>query len=237
MLHFSEYCPGPENLRQYLLNILNNNECDIDDFLKVKKWSQQSEQSSLLILEISVTEMTDMVCEIFEKCQTHHFITKSQSSYLQFTKENVSEDCAIALLDFAENYSFILQDAIQSFHWNNLQAMLHPIVVYYKQNGKLKCESFCVISHCMLHDTTAVHCFLISVVTKLKHIITGLKHLIYFSNSASSQYKNFENLSNLCHQDYKLSIEWNFFATSHGKSPSDGVGGTTKRLAAKLVFK
>ena len=24
---------------------------------------------------------------------------------------------------------------------------------------------------------------------------------------------------------------WNFFGTSHGKSPCDGVGGATKRLA------
>lgn len=30
-----------------------------------------------------------------------------------------------------------------------------------------------------------------------------------------------------------MSAEWNFFATSHGKGPCDGVGGTAKRLATR----
>ena len=32
----------------------------------------------------------------------------------------------------------------------------------------------------------------------------------------------------------KLSANWNFFATSHGKSPCDGIGGAIKR---KLVHR
>ena len=36
---------------------------------------------------------------------------------------------------------------------------------------------------------------------------------------------------NLCnhYNDFNLSAEWIFFATSHGKSPCDGIGGTVKR--------
>ena len=30
-----------------------------------------------------------------------------------------------------------------------------------------------------------------------------------------------------------MKAEWHFFATSHGKSPCDGVGGTIKRLVAR----
>ena len=30
-----------------------------------------------------------------------------------------------------------------------------------------------------------------------------------------------------------MSAEWHFFATSHGKGPCDGLGGTLKRLAAR----
>ena len=32
--------------------------------------------------------------------------------------------------------------------------------------------------------------------------------------------------------DFKVDAEWNFFATSHGKSACDGIGGTVKRLAS-----
>ncbi len=46
--------------------------------------------------------------------------------------------------------------------------------------------------------------------------------------------KNCKNFLNLCHhkEDFEIDAEWNFFSTSHGKGPCDGVGGTVKRLAA-----
>ena len=40
---------------------------------------------------------------------------------------------------------------------------------------------------------------------------------------------------NLCYhkEDFGIPAEWHFFATSHGKGPCDGVGGTVKHEAAK----
>ncbi|MFZ2538857.1 MAG: hypothetical protein WAX04_08135, partial [Oscillospiraceae bacterium] len=35
---------------------------------------------------------------------------------------------------------------------------------------------------------------------------------------------------------FGLSAKWHFFATSHGKSPCDGVGGTIKRLVARAIL-
>ena len=32
-----------------------------------------------------------------------------------------------------------------------------------------------------------------------------------------------------------LSLSWNFFATSHGKRPVDGIGGCIKRIATERV--
>ena len=64
-------------------------------------------------------------------------------------------------MDFSENYSFILQDAAQGFHWNNSQATLHPFVVYVylREDGELKHLSYVVFSDCLVHDTVAVHLF------------------------------------------------------------------------------
>ena len=41
--------------------------------------------------------------------------------------------------------------------------------------------------------------------------------------------KNFANLL-FDKDDFQLCAEWHFFATSHGKSPCDGIGGCVKRL-------
>ena len=47
--------------------------------------------------------------------------------------------------------------------------------------------------------------------------------------------KNCKHSINLCHHFHDFSIEctWNFFSTSHGKSPCDGIGGTLKRLTSQ----
>ena len=33
--------------------------------------------------------------------------------------------------------------------------------------------------------------------------------------------------------DFEVKCEWHFFATSHGKSACDGIGGVVKRITAK----
>ena len=44
----------------------------------------------------------------------------------------IKQYTCIILMDFAENYSFLVQDAIQGFYWQADQATLHPFAVYYK---------------------------------------------------------------------------------------------------------
>ena len=48
---------------------------------------------------------------------------------------------AVVLMDFAENYSFLCQDAVQGFHWDTSQAPLHFVAVYYRDNcDSLSCK-------------------------------------------------------------------------------------------------
>ena len=62
-----------------------------------------------------------------------------------------------------------------------------------------------------------------------------MKKFEYFSDGCAGQYKNFKNLSNLTfHEaDFGIKAKWTFFATSHGKSACDGIGGTVKRLTKR----
>ena len=88
----------------------------------------------------------------------------------------------------------------------------------------------------MNHDTVAVHLFQRKLISFLKSTLSSFPvKIMYFSDGASSQYKNRKNFINLCyHQaDFGVSAEWHFSATSHGKGACDGLGGTVKRLAAK----
>ena len=140
----------------------------------------------------------------------------------------------IFIADFSENYSFILQDAAQGFHWNNNQATLHPFVCYYRRGTELDHIILIVISDCLKHDTD-VYLFQRNLVKKLKNKINfDLKKLMYFSNGAAS-HKNYKNFVKLCNHkaNFVIDADWHFSVTSHGKGPCDGFGDTIKRLAAK----
>ena len=141
----------------------------------------------------------------------------------------------LILLDFAENYSFVVQDAAQGFHWDNRQCTLYPFVLYCVQEQSLKCTSLCIVSNGMHHDTVAVHTFQQKVITYIKQVMLSVTKVYYFSDGAASQYKNYKNFCNLVMhvKDFGMSAEWHFFATSHGKSPCDGIGGTVKREVAR----
>ena len=69
------------------------------------------------------------------KLTSHSYISRAQTSYYKKRKDLLDNQSAIVLLDFAENYSFVIQDEVQGFHWNNIQATVHPIVIYYRQDG------------------------------------------------------------------------------------------------------
>ena len=65
----------------------------------------------------------------------------------------------------------------------------------------------------------------------LKSHYPELAQVEYFSHGCGAQYKNPKNFLNLTyHQsDFGIKASWSFLATSHGKSPSDGIGGGVKR--------
>ena len=87
----------------------------------------------------------------------------------------------------------------------------------------------------MQHDANAVNTFISKVLEHIKTVLPNLTFCYYFSDGAASQYKNYKTLSNLFYHflDHGIHAEWHFFATSHGKSPCDGIGGIEKRLVAR----
>ena len=125
-----------------------------------------------------------------DKLTSHSYTAKCQARYLKQRKENLTEESIIILGDFAENYTFVVQDEIQSFHWSKISCTLHPIVIYYKEDWNLLEKSLCFISNDLEHDT----CFVYKVQKELAKVITAempmVKKIEYFSNGCAAQYKN-----------------------------------------------
>lgn len=58
----------------------------------------------------------------------------------------------------------------------------------------------------------------------------GIRKIIYVSDGAAGQYKNYKNFANLMHhkEEYGYEAEWHFTATSHGKSTCDAISAVVK---------
>ena len=87
----------------------------------------------------------------------HDHIAKSQAAFFDQAKKTVREGEYVICLDFAENFSFVIQDSVQAHHWSNKQVTLHPYVIYFKKNDKTMHHSFVMVSECNKHDSVAVN--------------------------------------------------------------------------------
>lgn len=183
-------------------------------------------------VKIPVFEFINDFCADMKALNEHDYIAEKQSSYFERRKENLKDNEVIAIMDFSENIAFEVQDAVQPHHYAKNQATLHPICMYFKQNGKIEKKSMIIIAESKDHIVESVYLFQTKLAQYVKTVLKK-KKIIFFTDGAPSQYKNRKNFLNVClfKKDFGLDVEWHFFATSHGKSPCDALGGSFKRNA------
>ena len=106
------------------------------------------EHTTLVTITQTADIFVDSLVEYLLKLRKHDFIAKEQATFLVEKKSSLQEGEIVVLGDFAENYSFVIQDAVQGFHWNNTQATIHPFVAYYYDavRGEVCFLNFLIIS-------------------------------------------------------------------------------------------
>ena len=217
MLHGCEYCPSDHVLKTFLTDLFENE----DQIVNFEQWKKQCDKAvSLISLQLPVEEFVAKVSHSLEKLSEHHFRAKKQGASLKDIRGNLVRGTTTVLMDFAENYNFVMQDTVR-FHWNNTQATLNPFEVYcLNRDCNIQCWTYCIISDRLKHDVNAIYSLIKSVITNLKELVSSLNKCIYFSDGAGPQDKNQKNFTNLCHHeaDFTVNAEWDFFATSHGRS-------------------
>ena len=233
MVHRCDSCPTFTALKEYLEKKLE--EYEVTEDITFSQWDS-TDRTTLVTHVAPVDEFVDLLVYAIDNLSTHSFVARSQARYLKARKEQLDRSTCIILLDFAENYHYLVQDEVQGFHWNKDQCTLHPVVIYYKnENNELVHRSLCIISDDLDHDTNFVNKLQELVCHYIKNEMPEITSIEYWSDGCAGQYKNYKNMMNLClhNEDFGLKASWYFFATSHGKSPCDGIGGTVKRKIAR----
>ena len=151
-----ESCPGREGLKNFLDEQLSD--VDLDGEFHYNQWDT-TDRAALTTHTNTYEDYKDILIDAIDQLTRHSaYLAKCQAKYLNEKKESLSNNEALILGDFAENYQFLIQDEIQSYHWSKEYCTLHPVVIYYCDGeGNLQHISLCFISDDNIHDTTFVH--------------------------------------------------------------------------------
>ena len=164
----------------------------------------------------------------------HRYIKRKQAAHMEKILHNCDGESILLQIDFSENASLMMQNEIQSAHWNHSQVTIFTAHAWIDENNK---ESFALISNCLDHTKEAVYTFMTFLYKYLLEKYPSIKLINTFSDGAASQFKQRYLFSNipLWEINLKIQILWHFFATSHGKGAVDGIGGTVKRSVWRSV--
>lgn len=159
-------CPKLENFSDLLLGILNQNNIRQVIF---SKW-QSTDRCTLRQECLPTEDFVEELCEKLKQLISHDFISKGQSKFISNKKVNLQEDEVLLQCDFAENYSYVLQDAAQGFHYNNDQCTVFTVLFYYRSGEQLEHQSIILLSDSTTHDATAVYIMQQNVIPIIRKI-------------------------------------------------------------------
>ena len=109
--HLCTECPDKTELSSTLMTIFDRNDFDFDSTISCKWWVS-TDRTTLVIHESTANQFIDILTnKIFEPCH-HHFINVQRAAYLNEDKAMLDNETCIFLMDFAENYNFLVQDVI-----------------------------------------------------------------------------------------------------------------------------
>ena len=242
MLLKCDDCPDKNSIKDFLITQFPDYEEEGEDDATVtfKRWVAV-DRADLITQTLPVLEFIDLLLTELYKLLPHSFIATKQGQYFKERKESLKVGEVLVNMDFAENYSYVIQNEIQGYHWTSNSCTVHPVVCYFKQKNahgqfELTHQSFCFLSDELDHGVPMVYAIQRKVVALLKDLVDDDLVLVeYITDGCAGQYKNFKSFSNVVYHesDHGVPCIWTFFATSHGKSACDGIGGNIKRCTAK----
>ena len=186
MLHRCKTCPSETGIESFVREL---SPCtDPLDEVKFKQWVSV-DRCSLITKTLAFDDYVSFLAKYLLALSRHHYIAKCQATFFKDLKTHLEpEKEGLLVLDFSENYSFLVQDAVQGFHWGNSQCTVHPFVFNFRfPGGELQHQSFCCFSDGLKHTTVMVYAFLKVFIPVLRNTCPRLEKLHYFSDGYEVQ--------------------------------------------------
>ncbi|XP_041455380.1 uncharacterized protein LOC121408110 [Lytechinus variegatus] len=163
----------------------------------------------------------------------HLHTARWQQRQFQRIKDNLPDNVALMVMDFARNRKVFYQDEIKAAYFTQQQVTMHPVVCYYREDGSVVRESVVFLSDDLGHDHHAVNHFLKCTEDYLSANHTINREII-FSDGCTSQYKGRGSFADLSLQTVRT--ERHFFGSEHGKGEGDGEIGLINKAIDRAIL-
>ena len=190
-------------------------------------------RTRLLSLVVDKDDFMFLCTYVFRNLRDHIMRMKCQFQQVDALKRNLGEDQVVTQMDYSENFECRYQDEPSALYYDCHQITLHPMVVYFTEDGMLKHQSFIGITDEMSHAAPTTYAFMKKLVPAIKNLKPGIRKINVVTDSPVSQYRNKSVVKIIASSQKELGVEmgWDFLEAGHGKGPCDGVGGSIKQSA------
>lgn len=218
-----EKCPSENTID---LKVINLTEDDNSEEITYSHWEKADLVQKTAIIQDFLITLRKVAIDIL----LHKKIKDIQRTAIKESKvlAKTSSSQLVLHVDFAENWSILLQNEVQSAYWSKKQISVFTAVCYY---GKDENRSYAVVSDDTTHDSAHALMAMNAILKNLKEKCEKeFSEIVTVSDGAGSQFKNRYQFYEF--RNAKEQRSWLFSATGHGKGACDGVGGLVKHYAS-----
>ena len=181
------------------------------------------------------------------RCQVEVYLRHSYNKYrqhqeLRLLKSSLDATAIVVQVDFSENYTNKQVNEIQSAYFGQECFTLYTACVWFKDDGDLKCKSFCFVTDKTDHNKYVACHFNNVLISKIREFVSPINAVHFWSDGCGGQFKSKFCFALLGRYPDELKITWSYFESHHGKGPVDEIGGLVKTAmyrevkACKVVF-
>ena len=169
-------------------DILSNGiDVEVQDLTSWSIWKKLNSRYELLHLTGTFRALLEEIDNLWPCFITHTYFTHEQKDYITSIKEASSKNTfAVVQLDFAQNFSLIVQREIQSAYYSRRQA---TILTTYIRIGD-EHRNMMIISDYLAHDTRFVYSAQKYIVDFIRKQYLNIYKVNYVSDGASSHFKS-----------------------------------------------
>ncbi|XP_075525684.1 uncharacterized protein LOC142588499 [Dermacentor variabilis] len=212
-----EHCP------QDGIFTLENFDMSSEDEVLIASW----EYGELVKKTLTASSFMREFLRMTMKWIPHNYIRSVQAKAIHEEKQSCERGAIVLHFDFAENWTVVLPDAVQAYHWQKKQVTVFTCVVTSRKST----QNYAVISDDMSHDSAHACLALSKIKAHLEDNAPIYTKITHVSDGAPAHFKNKYQFHELQRSECQ-EMKWMFSATGHGKNACDGVGGLVKHRAS-----